>query len=53
MVDPTGRYAYVTNLGGNVSQYTAGVNGALTPMSPATVAAGIAPSSVAIVGSYE
>jgi DNA-binding beta-propeller fold protein YncE len=45
-VDPTGRYVYVTNYGAgnsggnNVSQYTIGAGGALTPMTPATVVVG-------------
>jgi len=37
----SGGYAYATNqMGQSISQYTIGPNGALTPMSPATVAAG-------------
>ena len=52
-VDPSGRFAYVANgfngAGGNsVSQYTIGVDGILTPMIPATVAAGTRPSSVIV-----
>ena len=52
-VDPLGKYAYVTNFfhgagGDSVSQYTIDANGALAPMTPATVAAGINPSSVTI-----
>jgi 6-phosphogluconolactonase (cycloisomerase 2 family) len=40
-VDPTGRYAYVTNVGdGTISQYAVGANGDLLPLSPATVASG-------------
>lgn len=40
-------YAYVANYGGNtVSQYTIGAGGALTPMTPATVAAGSNPASI-------
>jgi 6-phosphogluconolactonase (cycloisomerase 2 family) len=40
IVDPSGKYVYVTNAGdGTVSQFTIGPSGALTPMSPATVAA--------------
>ena len=41
-VDPSGKYAYVANPGtasAAISQYTVGVNGALTAMSPASVAA--------------
>jgi len=45
-------YAYVTNqMSQNISQYTIGANGALTPMSPATVAAGSEPISIAIAPS--
>jgi len=41
VVDPTGKYVYVSNSGDdNVSQYTIGAGGALVPMSPATVATG-------------
>jgi len=52
-VDPSGRYAYVTNNhsyggGGSVSQYTIGADGALTPNSPATIAAQAGPFSLAI-----
>ncbi len=52
-VDPLGKYAYVANSGsGNniytISQYTIGSNGALTAMSPATIAAGTAPYSVTV-----
>jgi hypothetical protein len=36
----------VANNGGNVSQYTIGANGALTPMTPATVSAGLEPSAI-------
>ena len=41
-VDPTGRFAYVTNyFNGTVSQYTINqASGALTPMTPATVKTG-------------
>jgi 6-phosphogluconolactonase len=38
VIDPTGRYLYVTNfVNSAVSQYTIGAAGALTPMNPATV----------------
>ena len=55
-VDPSGKYAYVANSGsGNISQYTIGVSGsgtdgALKPMTPATVAAavGSTPHSVTV-----
>jgi DNA-binding beta-propeller fold protein YncE len=47
-VDPTGTYAYATNRGeSSLSQYTIGVNGALTPMTPTTVPAGLHPTSIA------
>jgi 6-phosphogluconolactonase (cycloisomerase 2 family) len=53
-VDPSGRYAYVANLNSaNVSQYTIGANGALTPMATATVAAEASPRSVTAVGSWQ
>ncbi|MDA8089176.1 MAG: hypothetical protein M0Z61_02975, partial [Nitrospiraceae bacterium] len=46
-VDPSGKYAYVTNAGGDaVSQYTIGAGGALTPMTPPTAAAGTTPSFI-------
>src|SRR5258706_212871 len=41
-VDPSGRYAYVSNSNATVSQYTIGAAGALAPMTPATVPAGVA-----------
>jgi 6-phosphogluconolactonase (cycloisomerase 2 family) len=56
-VDPTGHYAYVANYAdgdainphiGSVSQYTIGAGGALMPMTPATVDAGIGTSAVAL-----
>lgn len=37
-VDPSGKYAYVANMNGSVSQYTIDPHGRLKPMSPATVA---------------
>jgi 6-phosphogluconolactonase len=47
-VDPTGAYAYATNRGeSSLSQYTIGVNGALTPMTAPTVPAGLHPTSIA------
>jgi 6-phosphogluconolactonase (cycloisomerase 2 family) len=53
-VDPSGRYVYVTNHGSNcISQYRIGANGSLTLMSPATVAAGLSPLSIVIVGGYQ
>jgi 6-phosphogluconolactonase len=36
VVDPSGKYAYVANAVGSISQYTI-VSGAFTPMTPATV----------------
>jgi 6-phosphogluconolactonase (cycloisomerase 2 family) len=43
------KYAYVANGGDNtVSQYTIDASGALSPMSPATVAARMRPNSVAV-----
>ncbi|MEN6464511.1 MAG: beta-propeller fold lactonase family protein, partial [Syntrophaceae bacterium] len=48
-VDPSNLYAYVANSGnGTVSQYTVGADGALTPMAPASVAAGNNPQSVTV-----
>ncbi len=48
-VDPSGKYAYVTNSNDDtVSQYTIGSNGALTPMSTATVGTGSYPSSITV-----
>ena len=42
-------FAYVTNqMSQNISQYTIGPDGTLTPMSPTTVAAGSEPLSIAI-----
>jgi len=57
-VDPSGRYAYVVsqsgglNAGGAVLQYTVGATGALSPMTPATVAAGTASVAVHPSGRY-
>lgn len=52
--DPTGKYAYgmnytvnVSAAPGTVSQYTVGTGGQLTPLTPATVAAGIGPGWIA------
>ncbi len=52
-VDPTGKFAYVentfsSNSGGNVSAYSIGVNGALTPVPGSPFAAGFEPFSVAV-----
>ncbi len=52
-VDPSGSYAYVANANSaDVSQYTIGASGALTPMAAATVAAG-STFSVTTVGSWQ
>ena len=52
-VSPDGRSVYVANVGSpftgdTVSQYDVGAGGALTPKSPATVAAGDQPGDVAV-----
>ena len=49
-VDPTGRFAYVANegSGNNVSAYSIGFNGALTPIPGSPFVAGIEPFSVAV-----
>src|SRR5437016_4224143 len=48
-VSPNGASTHVTNLASNnVSQYDGGAGGALTPKSPATVAAGSSPAGVAV-----
>lgn len=48
-VDPSGKYVYVANFSSNdVSQYTVGANGSLTPMTTATVVAGTGPVSITI-----
>jgi 6-phosphogluconolactonase len=53
-VDPTGKFAYVANSGnfpfsnGNVSAYSIGANGALTPVPGSPFLAGIEPFSVAV-----
>jgi len=52
-VDPSGRYAYVANQGGNnVSQYAIGTDGNLTAMTPATVAADGKSIAVITTGSW-
>jgi trimeric autotransporter adhesin len=53
VVDPSGRFVYVansnTNASGNsISQYTIGLNGQLTPMTPPTVPTGTEPWSITI-----
>jgi len=46
IVDPSGRYVYVANIGSNsISQYLIGTNGILEPMIPASVPAGTHPST--------
>ena len=53
-VDPSGKYAYVANDGGNVSQYTIDASGRLAAMTPAaTVAAGTSPVSVTTTGTWQ
>lgn len=53
-VDPTGRYVYVTNFGadalvtGSISQYAIGGDGALTPLTPASIALDINLRSISI-----
>jgi DNA-binding beta-propeller fold protein YncE len=56
-VDPTGKFAYVTNFGtdpgtpgagATVSQYTVAADGTLTPNSSATAATGLNPYAIAI-----
>ena len=48
-VDPSGKYAYVVNYGGNnVPQFTIGTNRSLIPMATPTVASGLRPFSVTI-----
>jgi DNA-binding beta-propeller fold protein YncE len=47
-VDPTGKFVYVPNVGGNVSAYSIGANGALTPVPGSPFAAGSTPESVAV-----
>jgi len=55
VIDPTGRYVYVMNSIANVvSQYTIGAGGALSAMSPPTVATGTTPGNITLdaSGSY-
>jgi 6-phosphogluconolactonase (cycloisomerase 2 family) len=48
MIDPTGSFLYVTNAADNtLSQFSIG-GGGLTPLTPATVAAGVRPVSIAL-----
>lgn len=47
IVDPTGSFLYVANSQDNtLSQFSIGTGGRLTPLTPATVAAGIQPVSI-------
>ena len=49
IVDPSGRYVYAADYGGNtVSQFTIGAGGTLSPMTPAMVPAGLQPISVTV-----
>ena len=53
-VDPSGKYAYVANASDDtVSQYTIGASGGLAAMVPATVAAGMSPTSVTTAGTWQ
>jgi 6-phosphogluconolactonase (cycloisomerase 2 family) len=60
-IDPLGRFAYVANIStdctagsfSDVSMFTINGDGTLTPMVPATIAAGVCPSAVAIDRSGE
>jgi 6-phosphogluconolactonase (cycloisomerase 2 family) len=53
-VDPSGKYAYVTNIyneytgSGEVWQYKINANGTLSPMSPATISAGNYPYDIVV-----
>ena len=45
----SGEFLYVGTVGGNaISQYRVGANGAMVPLSPATIKAGIGPSDIQI-----
>jgi 6-phosphogluconolactonase (cycloisomerase 2 family) len=53
ITDPSGKYVYAANFSNNalpstLSQYTVGADGVLTPMTPATVAAGAGPRSITV-----
>jgi DNA-binding beta-propeller fold protein YncE len=49
IVDPTGNFLYVANSGDDtLSQFSIGSGGQLTPLTPATVAVGIEPVSIAV-----
>ena len=54
-VDPSGKYLYVVNERGatsasygSISQYTIGADGALAPLTPATIATDYGPSDIAV-----
>jgi len=48
-IDPSGKYAYVTNTEDkNISQYTIGANGALTANGTKSIGVGLGPNSLAI-----
>jgi hypothetical protein len=47
-VDPTGKFAYLANLGNNVAAYSIAANGALTPVKGSPFAAGVNPISMAV-----
>lgn len=51
IVDPTGNFLYVANSGDDtLSQFSIGVSGQLTPLTPATVSAGTLPVSITVAG---
>jgi DNA-binding beta-propeller fold protein YncE len=51
-VDPTGKFVYVANNGStNISQYTIGAGGVLSPMTTAT--AGAKPVSITTTGAWQ
>ena len=47
-VSPNGRYVYLANGGGGVSQYSVGSGGMLAPMATPTVAGGDGPAGIAV-----
>ena len=47
-MSPNGKYVYVANDGGGISQYSVGTGGALAAMSTPTVTAGYNPYGVAV-----
>ena len=48
VVDPTGRYVFVSITTGNVARFSVGSDGTLSPLSPATVAAGMNSNAVVV-----